>query len=348
MEYTFLKMFRMERLLGNYMKKNICCIVSENDDAYYNMALEDYIFQTAKQSVLNEINILLLWQNKNAVIVGKNQDVKSECNQIAMEEKGVQLVRRKTGGGAVYHDMGNLNFSFIQSIDYADVEKNIAIIINALGDLGISARKSGRNDIFVDDKKISGNAFYRSGNVSIHHGTMLVDLNVQYMKKFLLAKGKAYYTEKIPSHDARVVNLSEILPGLTVEQVKAKLLRCFEKIYNVKVDEVITDTRYVGNDKRFEDIYQMYRSDSWTYGSKTSYNKVLEGIYSWGKVRIELYLQDSTIKTIKIWTDAMEGEEVLCIEKKVEKCTIDEVRNMRINGYVSKLESDVLELIING
>src|SRR5690606_28789319 len=146
------------------------CIYHQSTDPYFNIATDEYIFKHIKE------DCFMLWQNDNAIIVGKHQNTLAEINLEYVKQQNIHVVRRLYGGGAVYHDMGNLNFSFTKTSDdgnLMDFEKYTKPIVEVLNTLGVNAKFEGRNDITVDGKKISGNAEYIHKNKILHHGTLL-------------------------------------------------------------------------------------------------------------------------------------------------------------------------------
>ena len=151
------------------MIQQIQYVISKGTNPYENIALEEYLLQRVSENTC----ILYLWQNKNTVVIGRNQNCWKECKVTALEEDGGYLARRLSGGGAVFHDLGNLNFTFlVRKVDY-DVDRQLEVILTACRMLGIHAEKTGRNDITVDGKKFSGNAFYKTEESCYHHGTLL-------------------------------------------------------------------------------------------------------------------------------------------------------------------------------
>ena len=136
-------------------------------DPYRNLATEKYLLDTTPEDCCT----LFLWQNKNTVVIGKNQNAWAECRCSLLESEGGKLARRLSGGGAVFHDLGNLNFTFLSSTVNYDLSRNLNVIKTACHLAGISAEISGRNDILADNRKFSGNAFYNTKDKSYHHGT---------------------------------------------------------------------------------------------------------------------------------------------------------------------------------
>ena len=147
--------------------------ISTDFEPYKNLSIEKFLFDTVPEDTC----ILYLWQNKKTVVIGKNQNPWAECNCAVLSKDGGKIARRLSGGGAVFHDIGNLNFTFISSADNMDVQKNLKVIQRACGMAGIETEISGRNDILADGKKFSGNAFYNAKGKAYHHGTLLIKSN---------------------------------------------------------------------------------------------------------------------------------------------------------------------------
>jgi lipoate-protein ligase A len=197
---------------------NIQVYISPSTDPYFNLALEDYLFR----SVLNTQPILYLWQNANSIVIGRAQNPWTECDLDKMAQDDVKLVRRQSGGGAVYHDLGNLNFTFLNpknspnsNLNY-NKQTNLQIIINALEQFDISAKFSGRNDILVypeisdpNGKKISGSAFRETKDKAFHHGTLLVNADLEKLGAYLTPPDKKLKSKGVKSVRSRVAILSK-------------------------------------------------------------------------------------------------------------------------------------------
>ncbi len=154
---------------------------SPSVNPYYNLSLEKYLFDHIKDGELT----LYLWQNQRTVVCGRNQNVYQECRVSQLLEDGGHPTRRLSGGGAVFHDLGNLNFTFLVRDAGYDVDKQLSVILKACRTLGINVEKTGRNDITVDGKKFSGNAFYSSGERRYHHGTLMISVDKDMLSYYL-------------------------------------------------------------------------------------------------------------------------------------------------------------------
>lgn len=208
-------------------------------DGWLNLARDGYFLENNKKGDV----ILYFYVNKNAVIIGRNQNAWKECSIANMDADGVQLVRRHSGGGAVFHDNGNLNFSFITDEKHYDLNRQMRVILNAVSKLGLKAELSGRNDITVDGKKFSGNAFSLAKGNRSHHGTILVNADLTKLSNYLCVSKEKMRSKGIDSVRARVCNLCELSSGLTVEAMRRLVIESFIEEYGAASEYVLTERR---------------------------------------------------------------------------------------------------------
>ena len=225
------------------MYKYIC---SENTSPYYNLALERSLFDFVDEDTV----ILYLWQNSHTIVIGKNQNAYAECKVDEFIKDGGTLARRPSGGGAVYHDLGNLNFSIICKESIAKEHTYQRIVKEALGYFGIVSEFNGRNDLTVDDKKFSGNAFYVKDDVLCQHGTILINSDFKELSKYLTPDISKLERNHVKSVESRVVNLSEISDKITVESMKEAMIKATNA---VRIGEVPTESKVEEYKKIFED-----------------------------------------------------------------------------------------------
>jgi len=255
--------------------------------------------------------ILYFYINNNAVIIGRNQNAWKECRVDKMEEDGVQLVRRITGGGAVYHDEGNLNFSFIANNASYDTEKQFTMILEAVRKLGIEAEFTGRNDLTVEGRKFSGNAFcYRSGK-SMHHGTILVNTNLDRLTEYLSADPDKIRSKSIESVRSRVCNLNEYNSKLDVKTVLAAMIETYKEFYGeysvYKPDEQAK--------QGIEKLYDKHRSWEWRLGETFPFNYETKARFDWGGIQLCLEVNEGIINSVQVFTDALDT----ALPQKVEE-----------------------------
>lgn len=273
--------------------------VTDSVDPYRNLALEQVLFER----VLAGCCILYLWQNANTVVIGKNQNAWRECRTALLEEEGGKLARRMSGGGAVYHDLGNLNFTFLMPSDEYDLPKQFSVISKACESLGIQTELSGRNDLLAEGRKFSGNAFYHHDGKSFHHGTILVSADREKMGRYLvppLAKLKSKGVDSVP---ARVINLETLCPGLTVKDMKAALLDAFRLVYGGNAKRIDAERDQT---ERLDLLAARNRSFAWNYGTALPFNAALEDRFPWGSVRMEFDVSEGRIRRISVYSDAMD------------------------------------------
>ncbi len=274
-------------------------IESNSFNPWLNLAYEEYLLNNVNS---NEV-ILYLWQNDRSVVIGANQNPWKECNTSLLESEGGKLARRLSGGGAVYHDLGNLNFTFIMTKICYDFPKQVKVIIDALKECGISAEFTGRNDIVVNGKKISGNAFYFKGNKSFHHGTILVDCDFVKLTKYLQVSKEKIISKGIESVKSRVSNLKEIDSKLDIEDIKENLKRQFVISYGC-YQQISFEELYNNEIKK---LYDKYSSWDFRYGVTPKFSISWVKRFNWGELDVNLNLEKGIIKEVKIYSDAMDS-----------------------------------------
>lgn len=265
-------------------------------DAYRNIARDEWFLSRVGDDGL----ILYFYINDNAVIIGKNQNPWRECALDAMKRDGVQLVRRRSGGGAVWHDRGNLNFSFIAGQNRYDKEKQHRLILEAVRSLGIPCEFSGRNDLLAGGKKFSGNAYCTVGTKHLHHGTLLVSSDLSGVARYLTPDPRKMSAKGVSSVRSRVTTLAGFIPGLTVDDVKSAVIAAFEKRYGA-LDLLSGDLE---NDRDFARLTAEMRSDERVYGHTPAFDAEIDLRCSFGGVQILLSVKEGVVSFVKTYTDA--------------------------------------------
>lgn len=281
-------------------------VISGSGDAFLNLAADSFLLQKHRAGELSGVT-LFFYVNSNAVILGRNQNAWRECRVDFAEKDGVQLVRRHTGGGAVYHDEGNLNFSFIADERLYDKEKQNAVILSALAALGIDAEVNGRNDFTADGFKVSGCAYALSGTARGMHGTLLVGVDTEKLGKYLTPSDKKLEAKGIKSVSSRVKNLNEFAP-VTVETVRDAVAEAFKKAYG-DCENTVTIRSYndpfLQPNEAFMKEYDKQRSWEWRLGRTPPFDWSDEGRLSFGEFRLELSVKEGRISSASFYTDAL-------------------------------------------
>lgn len=273
-------------------------INTTNTYPYQNLAVEEYLLLHCGK---NEC-ILYLWQNRNTIVIGRNQNAWKECLVSKLQEENGFLVRRLSGGGAVYHDLGNLNFTFLVRKENYNLEKQLEVIIRAVQKLGIKAEKSGRNDILVDGHKFSGNAFYEQGDYCYHHGTLMVNVNLSELSKYLTVSKEKLKSKGVDSVRARVTNLSEYAPDMTLDIFREKLLEAFEEVYGLKAGTLTVEEL---PEQEIAERTEHFASWDWIFGKKMDFQYELSRRFVWGQVTLQLQVKNGKINDVTVFSDSM-------------------------------------------
>lgn len=284
-------------------------------DPAYNLAFEEYV-QTHRTSG----NYLILWQNRNAVIIGRNQNTEEEINSEFVAEHGIKVIRRNTGGGAVYHDMGNLNYSFITDAgDIAERSANLFTepVVKALKALGLDAAASGRNDILVSDRKVSGTAQHVIHGRILHHGTLLFESNPEMIAGALNPDPTKFESKSVKSVRSRVGNIRSFLPAdMTMQGFwdYLKIALAADGIEPTSLsDEELAQVRKLQQEK--------YDTWDWNFGRSPKYQRKCKKRFSGGALEISMTVADGSIQEIRIIGDFLSLIPVEPLEDALKGCT---------------------------
>lgn len=283
-------------------------------DPAYNLAFEEYVLTNYRQS-----DILILWQNDKAVIIGRNQNAAEEINQAFVEENNIRVIRRNTGGGAVYHDLGNLNYSFItdaEVVDHATTQLFLMPVVQALRDLGLDAECSGRNDILVSGKKVSGTAQQLSKGRLLHHGTLLFDSDPDMISGALNPDPTKFLSKSIKSVRSRVGNIRQFLPqdiDITAfrEYLKERLTEDCVRCLSLSENELAA----IGQLKA-----EKYDTWDWNYGKSPKFEMQNRKRWSGGLLDIRLSVTDGSICDLRIFGDFLSLKPILPLEAALKGC----------------------------
>lgn len=284
---------------------------NEHDPAV-NLALEEYVLRSAQ----TDEDFLLFYINAPSIIIGRHQNTLEEINSSYVDQHGIHVVRRLSGGGAVYHDLGNLNFSFITNYhhdNFQNFRKFTEPVVRSLAKLGVSAELSGRNDILVDGCKVSGNAQYISKNRMVSHGTLLFNSDLSHVSEALHVQASKIASKGVKSVRSRVANISEFISQpLGIEKFRGHLLGTyFEGITEIPI--------YPLSAQDWEEVHRLaeerYRSWEWTYGHSPDFNVQKKQRFPSGEIDARLNVQQSVIRSVKFYGDFFAETEPEVLER---------------------------------
>ncbi len=271
---------------------------------YKNLAVEEYLLSNVTEPTL------YLWQNDNTVVIGRHQNPWNELNVSSFESDGGKIVRRLSGGGTVFHDLGNLNFTFLMPIDKYNTEETTCVILRAMHRLYIPAEKTGRNDLTVEGRKFSGNAFCVKKQGAYHHGTILLSSDTTKMEKYLTVDTEKIRSKGIKSVRSRVLNLQEYRSDLTIQDVKEALYVSFLDTFGGS-DTVLNADNLPS--EHISPLYDKYSSWDWIFGQSPKFDVVFTKRFLWGGITIGFATADGRICETSITTDAMDTNLGDCI-----------------------------------
>lgn len=306
-------------------------------DPYENLAAEKRLMDSVQPGQC----ILYLWQNQNTVVIGRNQNPWAECRTTVLEEEGGHLARRLSGGGAVFHDLGNLNFTFLMCREDYDLDKQLEVIRQAVLLAGIQAEKSGRNDLLADGRKFSGNAFYQSREHAYHHGTILIDVDSEKLSRYLSPPKAKLAAKGVTSVRSRVVNLKELAPDLTIAAMKRYMKAAFCMVYGLVPDEI----RLTEEDRReIAETADLYGSWEYKYGTPLPFTMQCEEKFPWGFVQLQLMAKNGIVEGAKVYSDSMDWEFSAQAEAALTGCrfTLDDLQKALRRAVADKAAAEDL------
>ena len=278
---------------------------------WFNLATEDWIFNTLNP----DSHTLFLWRNSETVVIGRSQNPWVECKTDKMEADDVFLARRQSGGGAVFHDLGNTNFTFLSPSDAYDQEANFTVIINALKKLGIDATLSGRNDMQVGDHKISGSAFRHAADRSFHHGTLLVNANMQKLGDYLNPHPLKLKAKGIKSVRARVANLVDFNETINHETLSDAIIEAFCEYHGETAQVEQLDEASLAKQPTLNAYYQQMADWDWRFGKTPEFTHHIETRFDWGMMDVHMDVKQAMITEVVIFSDALNVELIDLLKK---------------------------------
>lgn len=307
-------------------------ILGNQYNPYLNLAVESNLLDNFLPNTIS----LFLWKNKQTVVIGTNQNPYSECDTESLLNEGGFLARRRTGGGAVYHDLGNLNFSFVADKNIYDVKRQMQVIQKALLDFNLETEVSGRNDITYQGRKFSGNAFAKTKNQGLHHGTILIKTDSERLQKYLKVKPAKLHKHGVKSVASRVINLSEVA-DITSENIIPHLIRAFEDVYQGSATIISFDDLCDENVIR---LSQHIGSDEYLFGKWKEFHTKKSATFDWGSIDLDIDIDEENgiIKDINIASDSLEPKSIEAAIELLKGANIKEnpsSENQIVNDIIS-------------
>ena len=321
---------------------------TNSQDPTYNLAFEEYILTHYREG-----NILILWQNRNSVIIGRNQNTAEEINQSFVDTHGIQVVRRNTGGGAVYHDLGNLNYSFITDADGLDqntIQQFLTPVADALRKLGLDATCSGRNDILISGKKVSGTAQQHQKGRILHHGTLLFDANPDMISGALNPDPTKFQSKSVKSVRSRVGNIrQELQRDMSITEFWNYLI---QELASGEVEPISLPDTALGEIRKLQE--EKYATWEWNYGKSPKCQMRCKKRFSGGLLDIRLSTENGKIAEIHIFGDFLALEPISELETKFIDCPYhktalcDTVSSIPLHKYLGGITGEeLIKTILN-
>ena len=319
-------------------------IINDSQDPYYNLASEEYVMNSFNE----DEKYLMFWQNRPSIIIGKHQNTIEEINREFVQANNIAIVRRLSGGGAVYHDLGNLNFTFIVKVPNTSLEfdfkKFTEPVVAALNQMEIPAEFNSRNDLSIEGKKISGNAQYIRKGKCLHHGTLLFNTNLDQLVMALRVSSDKIESKGIKSIRSRVTNIYPYLKKpYTIVDFKNLLLDQF-RLKNGKIESIY----FNDNDrKQIEKLVRTkYQTWEWNYGESPFFTIKKTQRFDFGKVEAWLDVNEGIIKKCKFYGDFFGRDDKEDIEEKLIGCRYERneitlrINDIGIENYFYGLNKD--------
>lgn len=285
-------------------------------DPYANLATEEALGEEVED---NEV-ILYLWQNKNTIVIGHNQNPWKECRVETFEAQGGRIARRLSGGGAVFHDLGNLNFTFVARDPHYDIERNCSVVCEAVRSFGLDARMTGRNDITIGGAKFSGNAFLNRGAMHCHHGTLMVNVDFSHLSDYLNPDPRKLAAKGVDSVKSRVVNLADLEPRITTETLATAMVAAAEQVFDA---QALTFDAARLDEAAKEERTRFFGSRDWRFGTTLPFTHRFDERFPWGDFDLNLVVNGGEISEVQLFSDALDTDFIDRIARILPSCPYD-------------------------
>ncbi len=331
------------------MIESLLFVSSDSYNPYRNLALEEFLLGKVAPGVC----ILYLWQNERTVVIGRNQSALEECKLQALKQDGGHLARRLSGGGAVYHDLGNQNFTFLLPSSEFDKAKQTEVLCQAMQKLGLNAQVSGRNDLTIEERKFSGHAYYHSrkenenGGIkcSYHHGTIMVNVDGTALSNYLNVNPLKLKAKGVKSVKSRVANLVDFRPETSCEEVRQAVRDAACEVYGLQGATLELSKQ---DHAELDELVARYESDKWLLRGEEVLEQSASGRFDWGTSRIDWTECDGVLTKVALWSDGLDADFLEEIPGKLigikleNKDLADEIAG---RGIPEQVASDLAKLL---
>ncbi|WON78769.1 lipoate--protein ligase A [Serratia sp. UGAL515B_01] len=294
-------------------------LISDSHDPWFNLAVEECIFRE-----MTTQKILFLWRNAETVVIGQSQNPWKECNTRRMEQDGIRLARRSSGGGAVFHDLGNTCFTFMAGKPGYDKSVSTGIILQALKNVGIDASASGRNDLVIETadgiRKISGSAYRETQDRAFHHGTLLLNADLNRLVDYLNPDPKKLQAKGITSVRSRVANLAEFVPEIDHQQICEAIIEAFFTHYGETAQPEVISPDVFPDLPDFEKQFAKQSSWEWNFGKAPAFSHLLSERFIWGGVDIFFDVDKGKITRAQVFTDSLNPAPLQALAQMLVGC----------------------------
>ncbi|CAM2928018.1 lipoate--protein ligase [Vibrio rarus] len=293
-------------------------LFSTSFDPWFNLAVEDCIFR----SMPADHRVLFLWRNADTIVIGQAQNPWKECNTLKMQQDGIKLARRQSGGGAVFHDLGNTNFTFMAGKSEYNKTVSTQIVLTALNTLGIKGEATGRNDLVIKDatgiRKFSGSAYRETTDRGFHHGTLLLHADLSRLADYLNPDVKKLQAKGINSVRSRVSNLNAINPDIDHQSVCDAISKAFCEHFaeTAEVEYISPDS--LPDMANFAEKFAKQKSWDWNYGKTPQFTHSVDERFTWGGVELLFNVEKARISDAKIFTDSLNPAPLQLLSQKLQ------------------------------
>jgi len=327
-------------------------VVNDSDNPFFNHAIEEYILKNKDEDAF------ILWRNRPSILIGRNQNTLTEIDDDYVRREKIDVVRRLSGGGTVFNDLGNINFTFItkkaqDGTTLSNGFKKFALpVIKALESLGVDAVFTGRNDITIDGKKFSGNAQFHYKDKTLHHGTLLFSGNLERLAKALKSKPLKLQDKGVKSVRSRVTNISEHLDvPMDVLEFKEYLKKYIMDFHNITKEYVLSEKEMTDTLKIQKERFESWE---WNYGKSPGYNYSNAKKFPWGTIELIMNIKNGIIEELRIYGDFFGEKSVKELENSIigkkynNSELLEELIRMNVDEYIKGASATEIVSVIGG